>query len=211
VRALAAALTLALVLALGTASSAGAKKKGHGKSSTFAQTLAVNLGVPDRPATGAATPLRTSIVVGKKFKGKTVADVNVTGIQTTGSAAGAANDLNARLSAPNGRTVQLFRTKGDQSLGPWTIDDDTAVSICDAPATTVCAAPNQSLNQPFAGTSNLAYNDGPAFTPLQALDGVAMKGAWTLTVFDSANGAGNGTSVLNQWGLQIRSARPVTS
>jgi subtilisin-like proprotein convertase family protein len=208
-------VALALMLALaGTAFLAAgadaAKKKGKGaKTKVFAEQKAVNIPLPEGPAAGAAgTAVRSTITVPKKFKGLTVADVNVTGIKTTGSAAGAANDITARLTAPNGRTVILFTNKGDQSLGPWTLDDDTKVAICDQPSSgpIFCGDPLQSLYRPFAGTSNLTNNNSPYWLPLATLNGVPMKGTWTLTLADVSS-AGATTSVLNSWGLRLTPAK----
>jgi hypothetical protein len=204
-------MTLVLALAA-TAAFAGtadaAKKKGGGKAKVFAQQKAANAPIPQAPAMGASTAVRSTITVPKKFKGLTVADLNVTGIQTTGSAAGAANDLIARLTAPNGRTIILWSAKGNQSLGPWTLDDDTKVQICDlsSPGPPFCPDPLESLYQPFAGTSNVINNNNPYWLPLSTLNGVPMRGTWTFTVVDTIS-AGGTTSVLNSWGLRIKPAR----
>lgn len=205
-KAWATALVLLLVLTVGTGGAAAAKKKA--KAKPFQQTVVVNVPIPEDPGAAPSVAVLSQIAVPKKYKGKRVGDVNVTGIQTTGSGAGAAEQLSASLRAPNGRTVLLFRDKGDQSLGPWTLDDDTDVSICDANLPTLCPNPNQSLNRPFAGTSNLAYNDNPALTPLQAFDGVAMKGTWTFAIVDT-DPAGGLTSTLNGWGIKITPAKRV--
>jgi hypothetical protein len=197
---------------LGLASTAQAKKKGPGKVKTFVSTLAVNQAVPDAVLNSTSTPVRSTITVPKKYKGKVVADLNVTGIQTTGSGPGAADDLIAGLSAPNGRFVELFANVGDQSLGPWTIDDDTLVGICNA-ITPPCRDGTQTLNRPFAGTSNTIYNLGggnyPTNGPLATFNGIAMRGTWTLTVADVTPPSvlNSGTSNLNQWGLQITPAK----
>ncbi len=203
----AASLLLAAGLATGAGGAAAAKKK-PAKLKPFAKTLVVNAAIPEDPGAAASTALTSLITVPKKYKGKVVDDVNVTGIQTTGSGAGAAADLSGSLTAPNGRTVLLFRGQGGQSLGPWTLDDDTSVSICNQNLPVLCQNPNQSLNRPFAGTSNLAYNDNPALPPLQAFDGVAMKGVWKLSIVDTDPG-GAVTSTLNQWGLRVTPAKPV--
>ena len=154
-----------------------------------------------------STPLRSSITVPKKFKGKVVGDVNVTGIQITGSAPGAVTPLIARLTSPSGRTIVLWRGKGSQSIGPWTLDDDTKTEICDATPPPPCTNSNQTLNRPFAGTSNLINNDAPSWLPLASFDGTVMAGTWTLTIADLANTL---TNTLNQWGLQITPAKPVS-
>jgi hypothetical protein len=179
-------------------------KKKH-KSTVFAQTVAPNAPIPDAVALTRSKPLFSSIVVGKKFKGKVVGDVNVTGFQTTGSAAASAAQLTASLTAPNGRTIDLFADVGGQSLGPWTIDDDTVTSICNAPPPAVCSDSTETLGRPFAGTSNTVYNNigqYPTNGPLATFNGVPMKGTWTVTIAD-LNASGPATSILNQWGLQI--------
>lgn len=205
-------LTLALTATAGlTVGDAAAKKKKKKAATTFVATDAANVAIPDDDPTGASVPVTRTLTVGKKFKGRVVGDVNVTGLQTTGNLPDAADDLHARLTAPNGRTVVLFAEVGDQSLGPWTMDDDTKVSICDL-ATPPCENPLATLNRPFAGTANLLHNNDDVSTdapagPLSQFDGVGMRGAWTLTIWDEVT-AGE-TSTLNQWGLQITRAFPV--
>jgi hypothetical protein len=203
-------LVLALVTALGMVlgSSAEAKKKHKKSAGVFRATVSPNSAIPDNPATGPSTPLRSTITIGKKFKGKVVADVNVTGIQTTGSGAGAANDLVMKLSGPSGRTAYLIgKGIGDVSIGPLTLDDDSPVSICDE-TTLVCIDPSQTLLQPFAGTANLLFLGDRASGGLKTFRGVAMRGTWTFTIFDQDNPGT--TSVLNSWGLEITAAKPVT-
>jgi subtilisin-like proprotein convertase family protein len=202
-------LALGLVIAAGTSGATAAKK---GKSKSFSESVTVNAGVPDRPAAGATTALTSTISVPKKFKGEVVGDVNVTGIQTTGDAAGAANDLRFTLRSPSGRTVQLFQGIGDQSLGPWTLDDDTPVSVCDNADPLVCFQPFATLLPPFAGTSNMAdvsmLGTGSAGTgPLSSFNGDKMRGTWTLSVVDLFNGQ---SSTLNRWGLELKPAKAVT-
>jgi hypothetical protein len=212
-RAVAAVLTVALCSAGGLAAGAGAKKKGK-KAGPFAATKVANAAIPNPAAVTTSIPVLSTITVPKKYKGKVVGDVNLTGLQTTGNAAGASDDLAASLSAPNGRTIDLFVNVGgpaNQSLGPWTIDDDTSTSICGTPAATPCADPTQTLHPPFAGTSNTIRNfnqNFPVNGPMASFDGVPMRGTWTLRIFDLIP-AGATTSTLNQWGLRIRPAKPV--
>lgn len=202
-------LVLAALMLL--APGAAAKKKSGG-TKPFSKSILVGQAVPD--ATGAtvrSVPLRSTITVPKKYKGKYVGDVNVTGLQTTGSGAGAANDLIGYLISPGKRTFQLFYQVGNDSLGPWTIDDDTPVSIC--PSLTPCTNPLQSLGFPFAGTSNANFNwigTFPVNGQLAMFDGVPMNGAWTLLLTDATTGAGNGTSTLDGWGLKITPAKRVS-
>src|SRR5262245_3910703 len=104
-----------------SAGAEAAKKKGAAKSKVFNATAFPNFAIPDAPAMGASTPVTSIITIGKKFKGEVVGDLNVTGVQTTGSGLGAANDLTAYLTAPNGLTVDVFQNIGDRSIGPLTI------------------------------------------------------------------------------------------
>jgi subtilisin-like proprotein convertase family protein len=210
---LAGVLVLALCIGAGlTVGDASAKKKKKHKAPTvFAATATPNLAVPDAPATGPFIPVSSTLTVGKKFKGKTVGDVNVTGITTTGSGSGAASDLAMELIAPNGRLLLLLGGSGgggigDVSIGPLTLDDDTQTSICNSP-TPDCTDPDQTLPQPFAGTANLYRVGGADTGPLSALNGIPMRGTWTFRIFDQNNGE---ASVLNGWGLQITVARKVT-
>jgi hypothetical protein len=202
------ALVVCAVAAISFSSAADAKTKKKSKGpGTFQQVLQPNAAIPDDVATGASTPLNSTLTVGKKFKGKVVGDVNVTSIQTTGSATGAASDLIMRIIAPNGHSVRLWSGDfGDQSIGPLTLDDDTPVSICNSD--TPCTWGPDTLLQPFAGTSNLQFLGGGGTGPLSKLDGLAMKGTWTFQIWDE--GQIGKTSTLNSWGLQITAARPVT-
>ena len=195
-------LALTLVLVLAFAGVAEAKK-----TKTFSEQISPNAGVPNVPPVGQPNlGLSSKITVPKKYKGKVVGDVNVTGFQTTGSAASAANDLDVYLIAPNGRTELIVFAAPGQNVGPYTMDDDTSASACfSAP----CSDPFQSLNPPWAGTANLTRSFVGAFPlgPLSNFDGIKMKGTWTLKVFDIGSAA---TSVLNQWGLRIKPAKPVS-
>lgn len=191
------------VLALLAPAAAGAKKKA--KTPVFSKSVTVNQPVPDYDGTPPSTALTSTITVPKKHKGKVVGDVNVTGLQTTGSAAASASQLWIFLGAPSGRTVLLSRGMGGQSLGPWTLDDDSPVAICNL-AAPPCTFASQTLPRPFAGTSNLTANDGPTLTPLESLNGTSMRGTWTLTVVDLIAGS---TSTLNTWGLRVAPGVPV--
>jgi subtilisin-like proprotein convertase family protein len=204
-------LTLALCTAIGMTlgGSAEAKKKQKKvKTVVFSQSLAPNLAIPDDVASGPSTPVNSAITVaGKKFKKKVVGDVDVTGIQTTGTGANAARNLRMKLIAPNGRAVSLIgKSIGETSIGPLTIDAQSPVSICDAPPP--CTDPTSTLLPPFAGTANSFGLGGMGTGGVRALNGLQMSGTWTLEVYDQAN-IGQ-TSVLNGWGLKITSAKPVT-
>jgi hypothetical protein len=183
------------------------KKKKHKAAKVFTASASPNAAIPDRPATGQEIPVVSTITVGKKFKGRTVGDVNVTGIKTTGDSPNSASNLAMSLSAPNGKTVLLIATAlGGQSIGPLTLDDDTTTSICDD-TTPSCSDPDATLIRPFAGTANLIGLFGGDTGPLSALNGSPMKGVWTFRAWDNNTGQ---TSVLNSWGLQITAEKPVT-
>jgi hypothetical protein len=199
-------LCVALVCLFGAAA-ADAKKK----AKVFEQVLTVNAPILDDPETSPATPVSSEFKVPKKFKGKVVGDVNVLGIQTTGAVDDAANDLVAYLRAPNGRTMRIFAFVGDQNLGPWTLDDDSPTSICDAATPTSCSGsgniPFFTLAQPFAGTSNTMFTRTAGTGPLNTFNGGRMRGTWTLSILDDD---ALQTSTLNQWGLRIKAAKPET-
>jgi hypothetical protein len=209
------ALALCTALAMTLGGSAEAKKKKKKTANVFSMSVAVNAPIPDVPATpGPSTPLRTTITVPKKFKGKVVGDLNVLGIQTTGNAAGAARDLRFKLTAPSGRTVYVIGSNnsaqglGDTSIGPLTIDADSRISVCDVPNPANCDDPAQQLIRPFAGTANELGLGTQSTGGVNSMNGVPMRGTWTFTVFDQHD-VGQ-TSILNGWGLQITAAKPVT-
>jgi hypothetical protein len=200
---------LALCVAFGIAAGdAAAKKKKHKTASVFSASVSPNAAILDEPPPpGHEIPVVSTITVGKKFKGKTVGDVNVTGIQTTGSAATSAGNLSMSLSAPNGKTVFLEATAlGGQNIGPLTFDDDTPTSICDS-ATPTCSDPDATLIRPFVGTANLFGLASGDTGPLSNFNGSPMRGTWTYRIWDNQN---NGfTSVLNSWGLLLTAERPI--
>ncbi len=203
-RATLAGVLIAALCAGGPASAGAAKAKPKKKTpSVAAITKTVGAPVPQDAPSGPSTPLYSTIDIGKRFKGKVVGDVNLTGITTLGSAAGAAGDLTLRLTGPTGRTVTLISSSGDTNLGPLTLDDETRVSACTA--TVPCADPDRTLGQPFAGTANLDVFGGNQ-GPLSVFDGRRMRGAWTLTAFDTS--AQPTTSILASWGLRVTAAKP---
>jgi hypothetical protein len=205
---LASVILLAVCLGAGLAAgdATAKKKKKHKAATAFAASVAPNAAIPDEPPTpGHEVPVSSTITVGKKFKGKTIGDVNVTGIRTTGDQPNSANDLSMSLSAPNGKTVFLEATAlGGQSIGPLTLDDDTPTSICNS-ATPTCSDPDATLLRPFAGTANLLGLAGGDTGPLSVFNGSPIRGTWTFRIWD--NGTGD-TSILNSWGLQITAERP---
>jgi hypothetical protein len=201
-------LTTAVMVAAAALLWAGPAAAKGGKSRTFERSLTPNLAIPDASPGGFFGIARSQINVPKKFKGKVVSDVNVTGIQTTGSGADAAEDNWLVLGAPNGRTLIMTFGLTGQNVGPLTLDDDTSTSLCTSPTPTPeCSLQDpESLGQPFAGTANLAFR-GNGTGSLAYFNGLKMRGTWTLTVVDDNDD--NVTSVLNAWGLKIKAAKPV--
>jgi hypothetical protein len=190
-----------MAISLLAAPTAMAKKK---SKNVFSKQVTVNAPVPDPAPASVSTALISTITVPKQFKGREVADVNVTNFQTTGTGATAATTLTAYLTSPSGRTLQLFLNPAGSSLGPWTLDDDSPIAIC-IPSPNPCRDPSQGLYPPYAGTSNLSQNWIGNFNVnggLYLFNRQAMRGVWTLRVIDVANASG--TSVLNQWGLRIQ-------
>jgi hypothetical protein len=202
-------LGLALCVAVGIAAGdSAAKKKKHKAASVFSASVSPNAAIPDEPpGDGHEIPVVSTITVGKKFKGKTVGDLNLTGFKTTGGSANAAGDLSISLSAPNGRTVFVEATAlGGQSIGPMTFDDDTPTSICDS-ATLTCSDPDATLIRPFVGTANLLGLASGDTGQLSNFNGSPMRGAWTFRIWDNNNNSN--TSTLDSWGLLLTAERPV--
>jgi hypothetical protein len=186
---------LAVCLAAGVAAGDVAAKKKKGKASVFAGSASPNLAVPDAPGAGAHETIVTSaITVPKKFKGKVVGDLNITGVKTTGSAATAADGLDLMLVAPGGPAV-LF------DAGAL---NGQSISFCASPP---CTDPDATLTYPYAGTTNLAFTFGGDTGPLSAFNGTSMRGVWTLYAWD--NDFDGSTNIVNTWGLKITAAKAV--
>jgi hypothetical protein len=200
------ALLLALCLAVGLAAGDAVAKKKKSKAKLFAASAAPNLVVPDSPSGNQQETFVTSpITVPKKFKGKTVGDLNITGLKTTGDTANAADGLDLMLVGPGGRSV-LFDAGAlnGQSIGPVTFDDDTQTSFCADPP---CSDPDATLMYPYAGTTNLVGVFSGDQGPLNVFNGSPMRGTWNLYAWDNDTG---GNNVINTWGLQITAAKPVS-
>ncbi len=187
-----------LVCLLAVPAVAGAAKTGKRKGGgTVDVTKAVNQAISDRPA-GTNTPyglLSSTITVRKRFKGKLVRDVNVTA-QTTGTSAtnSAAQDLRARLTAPNGVTTTLFGFLAPgNTVGPLTLDDESPVFQANGPP-----VDPQALFSPWVGTAQ-------PVDVLFAMDGGPVRGDWTLRIADLVNGDAN---TLVQWRLNVIAGKP---
>jgi hypothetical protein len=198
VLALAASVTVGLV----SGSVADAKKKTKKAGGIVIATVPVNAAIPDGTATTNGVLTSTTVVGGKKFKSTQVRDVNAT-VQTTGAGAGAAGDLFARLTAPNGATTTLFFGLSGQSVGPLTLDDETPFILGGLPP----APDPQTLVAPYVGTAAPNSLVGLFSWPLSVMDGGPASGTWTLRVYDGGTGAGH-TSVLNSWTPTVVAGKP---
>jgi hypothetical protein len=199
----AAVATLALVGCLAVAApAAGAKKKGgkkKGSGGTVDITQVVNAPIPTRTTGPAAQDgvLTSTIVVSKK--GMRIRDVNAT-VQTLGtSGTTPADDLIARLVAPNGVHTFLFddldgfSPATDLSIGPLTLDDEAPFDLGEGPPDNATM-----LFAPWLGTA------APE-TPLFPLDNGPVSGTWRLDIFDDTS---SGTSNLVLWRLIVVTGRP---
>ena len=187
-------LALSLCLSVGiTAGVAEAQKKKKKKAGGTAEiTRAVNAPVPDATASLNGQLVSTIDVAGKKFKKTRIRDVDVT-LQTLGNAAGAAGDLYAQLSSPNGTTVFLFAGLSGSSIGPLTLDDQSNLGLGGPFAAPLdpntLYAPYVGRAQPFGTFSSM--NDG------------AANGTWTLRVVDTGAPPPTLTSILSSWTLRV--------
>jgi hypothetical protein len=190
-------LTLAVsvaCLALGGAALgggvAGAAKKGkRGGSKTIQVAERKSRTIPDAILGGTWGALPTSLRVSKRFKGAEVADVRLT-LRTTGLTVGAAADLIFRVTAPNGRTVDILGPFTGQSIGPLTVTANSRTRLCGSPP---CPDPDATLSPPYFGTvgdPNLAL-----------LDGAGASGRWVVTAYDQST---DQISALDSVGLVIR-------
>jgi hypothetical protein len=190
-------LALVLIVAsLAGATAADAKKK-HKRVGAVNITQPVNAAIPDR-SSGGFGRLISQIVVGRRFKGKSIGDVNIT-IQTTGNDPDSARDVLPFLTAPNGDTVGLFSGLLGRSIGPLTLDDEAGAGICTADPPPCKFDPFESLLAPYAGRAQPS-------SPLSFLDLGPIRGVWTLQAMDQSNG---NTSTLVSWTLNVTPARPV--
>jgi hypothetical protein len=187
------ATTLAVALtAGGVAGAKPGKQKGKGGPSRLDITKQVGLTIPDAIGNFDGV-LVNDINAGKKYRGKKIRDVNVA-VQTNGTGAGAAGDLRARLTAPNGATTELFDNLNGVSIGPLTLDDESPFELGGL------AAPNGfTLASPYNG---VAMPDDA----LTVMDNGGVRGKWTLTVIDELAG-GPASSLLN-WRLIVAAGNP---
>ena len=185
----------------GDAAAKGKKKKAANKVKTFQNAAAQS--IPDRPA-GVDTTLGTlnsTITVGKKLKGKEIADVDV----SIGATHTDLSDLDFWLTAPDGASVFLtgdnsgaggaattYGTGGGCGGTLTTFSDETAnfISNDDPPG----VFPGEVFS-PWAATVR------PGGFPLRIMDGGPAQGTWTLRVYDFVNGD---VGTLTCWKLSIK-------
>jgi subtilisin-like proprotein convertase family protein len=189
---------IALVVCLGvgvSASSAVAQKKKKKGPGAVDVTLTTNLPITDETLDGIDGITRSTINVGKRFKGKRIRDVNVT-IQAIGTGTNPVSDLDFQLQAPNGTaTVLVDGLSPGDLLGPLTLDDETFVF----PTAGATPVDPTGLYAPWQGT---AYPEG---TPLSAMDNGPVRGAWNLVIRDDDDG---GTNTLVFWRLNVVAGKP---
>jgi subtilisin-like proprotein convertase family protein len=199
---LALAMTVTVGLAAGGAADAKKKKRGADKTRTFQNGL--NTLIPDDPP-GASFPgqLDSTIRVGKKMKGREVADVNVS-VRITHPDP---DDIDIFLVSPQGATVLLATNNpgqpGNQGYGSGspscsgamtTFDDETFNFISNAGI----------VNEPGEILSPWTARVQPFGFPLSVMDGNKARGTWTLRALDFATGD---TGTLHCWKLRIKPRR----
>ncbi|MBM3666846.1 MAG: hypothetical protein FJW90_05090 [Actinobacteria bacterium] len=209
--ALAATLALALSVTAGLAAGAAgageqkraakksAKKKGSNRARTFQNGL--NQLIPDDPP-GASFPgqLDSTIKVGKKMKGRAVADVNV----SVRISHPESDDIDIFLISPQGATVLLATSNAGQAGNTGygsgdpncngamtTFDDETPNFVSNAAI----------VNEPGEILSPWAARVEPFGFPLSVNDGNKARGRWTLRVLDFQNGD---IGSLHCWKLRIK-------
>ena len=198
---------LALVLSLTAGLTAGAeaaKKKKKKSPSVSVFTKNTPAAIPDRApgATAFVGVLDSTITVGKKLKGREVADVDV-GLSATGPANQLA-DLEFYVISPNGTTVFLTGDNsgllgatsygtGNCNTGATTFSDDTQNFVSDGTPPAVFPG---TVFSPWAATVQ------PDGFPLSVIDGGPAKGTWTLRAVDDNSGD---TFTLTCWKLSIKS------
>jgi subtilisin-like proprotein convertase family protein len=189
------ALTLCLGIAL-AASPAMAQKKGKKKKGPGSVNVTNTTNLPILDEVGEIDGVtRSTITVGKQFKGRRIRDVNVT-INATGTGTDSVADLDFQLQAPNGMTTALVSGLDPGNLlGPLTLDDETFVF----PTSGTPPVDPTGLYTPWQGT---AYPQG---SPLAGMDDGPVRGAWNLVIRD--DDAGN-TNTLVFWRLNVVVGKP---
>jgi hypothetical protein len=210
--ALVGALTLAVSVTVGLVSGsvADAKKAKHKKGGgTVTVSKTTPTAIPasasgDAPDGSVSVPL----VVGKKAKGKVVG-LDALSITTswTGSTGTALASVNARLTAPNGRTVGLSSplfnmaapTTPQPTSGPTTETLNSPVDACFPTTVPLRPCPGGNFRDP-AATLGPPYVGTFGDPDLIVLAGVPAKGTWALTLLNSST---TSTATLNSVSLRL--------
>jgi hypothetical protein len=194
-------LVCVLLLVAGLSAGAADAKKKKKAAGPLSVTKPVNLAVPDRALFPSPYGrLDSTIVVGKKFKNRTIRDVNVT-FQTAGNDVDSAQDFAAQVTAPNGATAWLVLQLSGQNIGPLTLDDESQFLLGGSTPSgfPILAAPYQGAARP--GIEGLGS--------LSPLDFGPVKGNWTLQAFDTDGTPAGITSTLISWTLNVKTGGPL--
>ncbi len=199
--ALAGVLVLALSIGGGqlAGGAAAAKRKGPNKARSFQN--GVNQAIPDDPP-GASFPgqLDSTIKVGRKMKGRAVADVNV----SVRLSHPETDDLDLFLISPQGATVLLATGNdgqpGNEGYGSGDPNCDGAMTTFDDETPNFISNAG-TVNEPGEILSPWAARVEPFGFPLSVNDGNKARGRWTLRILDFQNGD---TGSLHCWRLQIK-------
>ena len=176
---------LALLGALVIGGTADAKKKKK-KSATVTATRAFPTVAPQH-ATGTPRVLVSiPLTIGKKAKGKIVDSEAPKITYTATGSPGPLENLELRLTAPNGRTVGLANPADgvdDTVVGPFTLSANSPFGVCqvtaaDPPPPPPCVDPENVLLAPYAGE---AGDPGLAW-----FSGIGAKGTWTLKIINAS-------------------------
>lgn len=202
------ALTVIVIVGLVLGGAVAAKKKKRKKPAggTVDITKVVGVQIPDATATTNGVLTSTiDVPVTKQFRGTRIRDANVT-LTTLGLAGTTpADNLEARLTAPDGTTVWLFGLSSSTtgvSIGPLTFDDQSVFALGGLPP----APDSTTLVSPYIGTAQpdcFAAHGGCA---LANMDDRTVTGAWTLRVYDALT-IGE-TSSLVSWRLVVVAGKP---
>jgi subtilisin-like proprotein convertase family protein len=211
--ALATALALAVSLTAGDAADAAKgqataskkaakakKKKGSNKPRTFQNAIPTL--IPDDPGGPGAFPgqLDSWIRIGKRMKGKAVADVNVSvRISHPDS-----NDISLFLISPQGATVWLAAdSQGpgpDEGYGAGEASCRSQMTTFDDETFNFKSSENE-VDEPGEIISPWAAPVQPFGFPLSTMDGNKARGRWTLRILDFSPGD---IGTLHCWKLRIK-------
>jgi len=151
--------------------------------------------IPQGSATTNGLLASTITVADKKFTNTQIRDVNVTLTTLAATGPSPADDLSARVTAPNGATTWLIApgSLAGSSVGPLTLDDESPNRIfTNSLAPTILGPPYIGTAQPDCGF----VRGGCIFS---AMDGGPASGVWTLRIYDVGDATESNT--LASWRL----------